>query len=253
MSMFSGLAEIRDTVHLNAFYFVHTVNLGDLAQQIKPGQFFELKPSIPSQHRLRKPFSVYGVQSPEISFMIRKTGPATEQFSLLKPGDRLDIIGPLGNSFPIEPGKQALLVSGGIGYPPLSLLKKELLKAGNQVWWMHGGRTKDDIFPADAIWTDDGSAGQTGFVTDGLLDYLQSHNPDVVYACGPKPMLKTCAGIAFEHRIPLFVSLEEYMACGIGVCHGCAVKVKSDNSIGVDCKTVCKDGPVFNADEIIWE
>jgi len=251
--MINKILEIQSTQHLNPLYFVHSVNLGPLASEIKPGQFFELKNPEFNHPMLRKPISVYNVQDESVSFMIKRLGKGTEQVALLKAGDKLDLLGPLGNSFPVTDGKNALLVSGGIGYPPLYFLKKHLEQAGKQVYWLHGGRTKEDIFPADEIRTDDGSVGNKGFVTDGLIDYLKNYKPDVIYACGPKPMLKTCAEIASKHAIPLYVSLEEYMACGIGVCHGCAVKVKSANAIGVDYKTVCKDGPVFNAEDIIWE
>lgn len=251
--MINQLVEIQKTQHLNMLYFVHTVLLGPLAKEIMPGQFFELKNPAFTHPMLRKPISVYDVDGESVSFMIKKLGKGTEQLALLKSGGTIDLLGPLGNSFLIDDSKNVLLISGGIGYPPLYYLKKNLLRARKQVWWIHGGRSKEDIFPADEIWTDDGSAGNKGFVTDGMPDYLNKHQPEVIYACGPKPMLKTSAAIALKHGIPLYVSLEEYMACGIGVCHGCAVKVKADNAIGVDYKTVCKDGPVFDANEIIWD
>lgn len=251
--MINQLVEIKETQHLNSLYFVHTVHLGSLAADIKPGQFFELKNPAFTHPMLRKPISVYDVQDETVSFMIKRLGKGTEQLSLLTKGDKIDILGPLGNFFPIIDGENALLVSGGIGYPPLFFLKKYLEKAGKQIYWLHGGRTREDIFPADEIRTDDGSMGRPGFVTDGLIEYLYESKPDVIYACGPKAMLKACAEINFKHGIPLYVSLEEYMACGIGVCHGCAVKVKSDSPIGVDYKTVCKDGPVFDTREIVWE
>jgi dihydroorotate dehydrogenase electron transfer subunit len=251
--MINKILEIKETQHLNSFYFVHTVHWGPLVREIKPGQFFELKNPELTHPMLRKPISVYDVQSETVSFMIKRLGKGTEQLALLKAGDKLDLLGPLGNTFPLVKGDKAVLVSGGIGYPPLFFLKKQLIGSGKQVYWLQGGRSKDDIFPADEIWTDDGSAGKTGFVTDGLLDYLKGNQTDVIYACGPKPMLKACADIAAKHNIPIYVSLEEYMACGIGVCHGCAVKVKADNAIGVDYKTVCKDGPVFDAREVIWD
>ena len=251
--MFNRIFELTSIEHLNQLYFTLSVDIGEAATDIKPGQFFELKRPYYSHPMLRKPISVYDVQDNTVFFMVKQLGKATEQFSQMQPGDKLDLLGPLGNTFPLVKGEKAVLVSGGIGYPPLFFLKKQLAAAGKHVYWLQGGRTKDDIFPADEIWTDDGSAGKAGYVTDGLLDYLKGNKPDVIYACGPKPMLKACADIAAKHNIPLYVSLEEYMACGIGVCHGCAVKVKADNAIGVDYKTVCKDGPVFAAREVVWE
>lgn len=251
--MFKLIQKINSIEQLNESYYVFSVDIGESVKDIKAGQFFELKRPECSYPMLYKPISVYDVQGTLVSFMIKKLGKATQQFAEMKPGDKLDIIGPLGNGFSIAEGNKALLVSGGIGYPPLYYLKTQLEQAGKTIYWLHGGQTSIDIFPADEIWTDDGTAGHKGFVTEGLINYLQLNKPDVIYACGPKAMLKDCSDIASKHNIPLFVSLEEYMACGIGVCHGCAVKVKIDNSIGVTYKTVCKDGPVFDAKDIIWE
>jgi dihydroorotate dehydrogenase electron transfer subunit len=251
--MFNRVQPILSIEHLNSAYFIIRLDIGEAAIEVKPGHFFELKNPKFRHPLLRKPISVYDEQDETLSFMIKRLGKGTEQLSQLQKGDEIDLLGPLGNSFPAIDGINAVLVSGGIGYPPLFFLKKQLLQAGKQVWWLHGGRGKEDVFPADEIWTDAGSIGHAGFVTKGLAEYLKQAKPDVIYACGPKPMLKTCAEIASKHAIPLYVSLEEYMACGIGVCHGCAVKVKADNAIGVDYKTVCKDGPVFNAKEIVWE
>jgi len=251
--MFYGIIKINSVEHLNESYFIVTLDIGKYAEGIKAGQFFELKIPECCYPMLRKPISVYDAQGNTVSFMIKKLGKATQQFAELKAGEELDIIGPLGNSFPITNIEKAVLISGGIGYPPLYFLKKQMEKVGKKVYWLHGGQSSKDIYPADEIWTDDGSAGEKGFVIDGLINYVTKQKPDIIYACGPKEMLKACSQIAEQHNVPLYVSLEEYMACGIGVCYGCAVKVKSDNSIGVTYKTVCKDGPVFDAKEVVWE
>lgn len=250
--MFNRILKIKDIQHLNDYYFVLCVDIGEPAREVKPGQFFELKRPDQLFPMLRKPISVYDIQGSMVFLMVKQVGKGTELLAKLQPGSDLDVLGPCGNSFPVNSGQKAVLVSGGIGYPPLFLLKQELGKADNSVYWLHGGRSRIDIFHADEIWTDDGSARHQGFVTEGLFKYLEHNQPDIIYACGPRQMLKTCHQVAIQYDIPLYVSLEEYMACGIGVCHGCAVKVKSDNGIGVTYKTVCKDGPVFNADEIIW-
>jgi dihydroorotate dehydrogenase electron transfer subunit len=239
--------------HLNDAYFVIKVDLGTHEYELKPGQFFELKNPQVSTPMLKKPISVYDAQAGVVSFMIKRIGKGTELLSQLQAGELLEIMGPLGNSFPVKDVQKAVLVSGGIGYPPLSFLKQELTKAGISIYFMHGGQSALDTFPADEIWTDDGSVGNKGFVTEGLIDSFQTHKADIVYACGPKAMLKHLSTLCAEFEIPLYVSLEEYMACGIGVCHGCAVKVKTDNAIGVTYKTVCKDGPVFDSREIVWE
>jgi dihydroorotate dehydrogenase electron transfer subunit len=251
--MYNKILPIKDIRHQNDSYFVIEFDLGKASNDILPGQFFEMKKAGAVSPLLRKPISVYDVQGDMVSFMVKRIGKATEQLSEMQAGNSLDILGPLGNGFPLPEGNKAVLVSGGIGYPPLFYLKKQLTKMGKTVYWLHGGRCGEDIFPADEIWTDDGSCGSKGFVSEGLKAYLEKNKPDVIYACGPQPMLKACAKLAAKHYVTLYVSLEEYMACGIGVCHGCAVKVKSDSDIGVTYKTVCKDGPVFDAKEVVWE
>jgi dihydroorotate dehydrogenase electron transfer subunit len=251
--MFNRILKVQSLEHLNDSYFVIGIHLDSDAQDILPGQFFELKNPAFSHPMLRKPISVYDVQGNTVFFMVKKLGKGTEQLSLLKAGDNLDLLGPLGNGFPLTEGSKALLVSGGIGYPPMLYLKKQLEAAGKSVYWIHGGRCEEDVFPADETWTDDGSCGKRGFVSEGLTAYLEQERPDSIYACGPQLMLKACHQITAKHNITLYVSLEEYMACGIGVCHGCAVKVKADSDIGVTYKTVCKDGPVFDSREIVWE
>jgi len=251
--MFKQVFPLESIRHLNEKYFLLGIDLGEAASDLQPGQFFELKRPDCPHPLLHKPFSIYDVQSGKVYFMIKRLGHATEQFAQMHSGNLLDLIGPLGNAFPFPQGEKALLVSGGSGYPPLFFLQKKLLSAGKKVHWLHGGRGKDDVFSADKIWTEDGSAGNLGYVTDGLLDYLKTDSADVIYACGPKPMLKTCAQIASERNLPLYVSLEAYMACGVGVCHGCAVQVKTDTDIGITYQTVCQDGPVFNAKELVWD
>ncbi len=230
---------------LNRDYAVLKVRDRDLAVDCRPGMFFELKAAVESQRRkLFKPISVYAVDEEKISFLVKEVGEGTQTIIDLREGDYLHLIGPLGNAFPVVEGKSVLLVSGGVGYPPLAYLK-EVLAASNQITLLHGGACQSDVFPCDVVYTDDGSMGKPGFVTEGVKSFLEEENPDIVYSCGPVPMLKAVA--ALVRPVPHFVSLEAYMACGVGVCYGCAVPV------GEDYQRVCKDGPVFAADLIRWE
>jgi dihydroorotate dehydrogenase electron transfer subunit len=251
--MINEFIMIKNVEHLNEMYFIISIEVGEVAQAVKAGQFFQIKPAYNSSTMLRKPISVYDVNGTDVKLMIKNLGKGTNQLATLKTGDMLDVIGPLGNGFPLLYNKKAILVSGGIGYPPLFFLEKKLREQNCKIYWLHGGQTVDDIFPADEMWTDDGSLGNRGYVTKGLDGYLVKQKSDVIYACGPQPMLKACHKIAEEHKVPLYVSLEEYMACGIGVCHGCAVAVKPSGSEGYTYKNVCKDGPVFKSDEIVWD
>ncbi len=246
--MFQKILKIEKHERLNDSYFILWIKDNELASQTCPGQFYELK--IPDSTGLRKPISVYDVEKDFIGFFIKVLGKGTTSLSRLVKGDNLDLIGPLGVSFPIVTQKKIALVSGGIGYPPLWYLRKKLHKK-NDVYWLHGGNSKADVFPCDEIWTMDGSMGNHGFVTTGLETLLKYGQFDLAFSCGPEPMLINCAKVCKSYDVRLIVSMEAYMACGIGVCHGCVVPTGTRES--VIYKTVCKDGAVFDADNICWE
>jgi len=224
----------------------------------RPGQFYEIRAlaslknasNVNKIPKLFKPISIYDNQGGRIGFMIKKVGEGTIALSKLRAGDMLELIGPAGNGFPIYRGKRILLISGGIGYPPMWYLQKELINH-NQLYWMHGGAKQGDIFPCDEIWTDDGSIGRKGRVCDGMAANISKNEIDIVYSCGPLPMLAEASRITNELEIEHYCSLESYMACGIGVCHGCAVPIGSKEAW--DYKRVCKEGPVFKAEEVRWE
>ncbi len=232
---------------INASYFELWFASREMVQQLAPGQFFEIMR--PESDRLRIPISCYDVEGDEIGLMIKIIGDGTLDLSTLCEGDMLDVMGPLGNRFTKPQEAKILLVSGGIGYPPMYSLKKALT-AGNEIKWLHGGRCKDDAFPCDAIYTDDGSAGQKGFVTIGVEDELAGGGYDWLYCCGPEPLLKRCAELAKQYGVRCELSLEAYMACGIGVCYGCAVAIREGDEVVY--KTVCKDGPVFDSEVVVW-
>jgi dihydroorotate dehydrogenase electron transfer subunit len=216
-----------------------------------PGQFYQLKPQNSGNHLLFTPVSIYDRNASQLSFLIKIIGPKTRNLSNLRAGDELNSIGPLGKPFKLVENRKVLLISGGIGYAPLRLLQRELLSKNNAVTWLHGGRSESDVFPADIVYTDDGSVGKIGFVTLELDRYLKELQPDMIYVCGPKEMMKNVYLHTVRSNIPTEFSLEEYMACGIGVCFGCAVAIKEQQK--VVHKTVCKDGPVFKGDEIEWD
>ncbi len=229
-------------------YFVLTISETDLAQKSVAGQFYNLGYSSGEIPRLKKPISIYDINGDEISFMIKRIGKGTSELSKLRPGDEIKILGPLGNGFPLLKDKKVLLISGGVGYPPMVHLKKELKDC--VAIHLHGGRTKTDIFPCDIAYTEDGSFGKKGFVTKDLDFIIRENEIDLIYTCGPDVMMKAVGKIAKDNGIECYLSLEEYMACGIGACYGCAVRIKADNSDGFVNKRVCKDGPVFEINEL---
>lgn len=235
---------------LNQNYYVLEVNAPAIASSALPGQFCQILPVHFTMPMLRIPISIYDVEGKAVKFMIKVVGQGTSLLSQLQRSDMIDIIGPLGNGFQYKNMKRAVLVSGGVGYAPLAFLKTNL--ANIETHWLHGGTCKDDTFPCDDTYTNDGSLGSRGFVTDGLKKYLSHNKTDMIYACGPKAMLATCVSIAKEHQTPIQVSMEEYMACGIGVCYGCVIPVVRLNDNNPLYKRVCKDGPIFNGYEVDW-
>lgn len=229
---------------INRDYLRISVAAPDLASLCRPGMFFELKAGLPSQtKRLFKPVSVFAAHDGEIAFLIKVVGPGTRALAELQLGEPLLLTGPLGNSFPLVRGRKALLVSGGIGYPPLAWLKL-VLAADNRVVHIHGGSCAEDVFPCDLAYTLDGSAGNRGPVTLDIPDFIRTEDFDIVYSCGPLPMLKALQACVGD--LPHYASLEAYMACGLGACHGCAVPA------GEGWQRVCKEGPVFEAAKIRW-
>ena len=250
MNMEQYKTYLTEVKHHNNRYFFLGIN-GDIETlNAKPGQFFQLKIPNSDSALLRLPISIHSIQNQNLEFMIKKIGYGTECLSKLKSGEIIDLIGPLGNGFELTSERKCLLVSGGIGYAPLFYLKQKLMGNKNEVTWLHGGRDKNEVFEADLIYTDDGSKGRKGFVTEGLKDILSRSDFDMIYCCGPEIMMEKCVRISEKFKIDIQVSLEEYMACGIGACYGCVVPIKEGKKLKY--KRVCKDGPIFWGNQVVW-
>lgn len=226
------------------------------AAEPKPGQFLHI---LCGDKTLRRPISVcdYNPGSHTVRLVFQVKGEGTRWLSDCVPGEYLDILGPLGNGFPIEKaGARPLLVGGGIGVPPLLYCAKSNPGSADAAL---GFRSKDNVILLDdfrsvcsdvTLTTDDGTAGRRGFVTDAVREKLASGGYTSVLACGPAPMLSRVAAVAAEYGTECFVSLEERMGCGVGACLVCACKIKTAD--GETYKHVCKDGPVFNAREVVF-
>ncbi len=260
------------------------------AQAVRPGQFVMLKASRGHDPLLRRPFGIYNVIGAKpgsalkgrgIEVLYRVVGRGTEILSTRKPGESVDVLGPLGNGFPSISGKsKIIIVAGGMGIAPLNLLAKTLNppyppldKGGIGGVFLFGARDKAQSALAKGLKgikckvklsTEDGSAGKKGLVTGLLMEEVSTDS--VIYACGPAGMLKAVAKIALEAEVECHVSLERAMACGMGACLGCAVKSAGGHLIppllkgglrGVEenktYKMVCSDGPVFNSLDIDWD
>ena len=232
----------------------------ELAANTKPGQFvmIQVRPGI--DPLLRRPFSVCGIDEESFMVLYRVVGKGTQIMTSIQPGETLPVLGPLGKGF-LAPDEDSLpvLMAGGIGAAPLFFLAQSL--RARKVEFLMGFRTAQEIIRSDyfkgpgcnvSIATDDGTEGHSGFVTELLPSILEANKGLSVclFACGPRPMLKELAETAMTQGIPCQVSLESAMACGFGVCQGCAVKASPEESRTYHY--VCQNGPVFDVDAIDW-
>ena len=229
--------------------------------EIVPGQFISIKVD-PLATVLRRPFSIFDIRGQELFVFYKAVGTGTCLLAEKKPGDSIDVLEVLGHGFSQSAEEDSLaLAGGGIGIAPLFLLAKRLRGKGKQVSVYLGAQTADGIFWEEefrdmgcqvCVTTDDGSRNICGNICCGLEPDCVKNNFQRIYACGPQAMCRSVVQVAGKAGIICEVSLEEMMGCGFGVCLGCAVKVKSKGN-GPAYKMVCKDGPVFDANEIEWE
>lgn len=240
-------------------YRVLVLRAPSIAAGIRPGQFLDLAVE---GCLLRRPLSVY-LSDPDagtVSVAFDAIGPGTRCLAARVPGDVLSVVGPLGHGFdpPEGPGAD-LVVGGGYGAAALSSLAAALDARGSQVHAVLGGRTAERVFADDvlagacasiAVLTDDGSAGARGVVTDPLPALIERFSPRGVYACGPMPMLEAVAALCARAGVPSQLAVEEFMACGIGVCWTCVLPVRVDGS--VKRLRSCTEGPVFEGARIAW-
>lgn len=220
------------------------------ADKAKPGQFISVYTNDAGK-LLPRPISICEIAEGMLRIVYRVAGAGTAEFSEYKAGDSITILGPLGNGFPLEE-KKAFLIGGGIGVPPMLELAKQL-NCEKQI--VVGYR--DELFLNEElekqgslyIATEDGSTGTKGNVMDAIREH--GLTADVIYACGPKPMLRAIKAYAEEYHITAWISMEERMACGVGACLGCVCQTKDvDEHSQVHNKRICKDGPVFDAKEV---
>lgn len=224
----------------------------EIAAHAKAGQFVSVYCKEGSR-LLPRPISICEIDAKDgaIRLVYRVAGKGTEEFSKMSTGMQLKIVGPLGNGFP-KKKKKAFLIGGGIGIPPMLELAKELdcekqivLGFRDELFLMDEFRTQGNVYVA----TEDGSAGTEGNVLDAIRE--NGLEADIIYACGPLPMLRALKAYAAEKQIECWISMEERMACGIGACLACVCKSKEkDAHSHVNNKRVCKEGPVFRAEEV---
>jgi dihydroorotate dehydrogenase electron transfer subunit len=272
--MIHAAVEVLENVRLARDTYRIRLRSPEIASLVRPGQFFMLRLPKTSDPLLGRQFALYdtvldeGGRSVAIDVVYLVVGKMTAKLPHVRPGDAVEVWGPLGNGFDDLDGvSQVALVAGGIGQTPFLAYVRQLLgtrayggrtakRTVERVSFFYGVRTADlaagveDFRAAGAevhLSSDDGSIGEPGFVTQLLA---KRGRPDHVVGCGPEPMLRALTGLAAGWGVPCQVSLETPMACGVGVCFSCVVKVKTDD--GGDYARCCVAGPVFDASKIEW-
>lgn len=242
-------------------YMKMHVEAPEIASTFRPGQFVMVRVSDSTDPLLRRPLGISRrVGSDSFEMIYKVVGRGTTFMAGLESGAVLRIAGPLGNGFEIEDADLHVLVAGGCGVPPLIALADMLEEKNKNALFLFGGASRDDLPCLDyveeykfdkRVYTEDGSYGKKGLVTGGLKNLLDKSVG--VYACGPAGMLKAVSGAARKAGAACQVSLEERMACGIGACMGCAVKIKSPGR-EASYQRVCTEGPVFHSkgSRVIW-
>lgn len=227
-----------------------------IASSARPGQFVMIGYGLEDAgiSLLPRPFSVgWRAEDGRIGILLRVYGAGTRRMAGLREGDRLLLLGPLGRGFRLRPDRPPVCVAGGVGLAPFLFLAGEARASGLEPRLLYGERTAEHVFdpglierlaggPAE-VWTEDGGLGRRGLVLEGI----DADEDPFLLACGPTPMLRAVARLARDGGLPLQVSVEEYMACGVGTCQGCVVR-------GADGRWIksCLEGPVFDAGRLDW-
>jgi len=246
---------------LNEKYYLLEIKCEEFVREAKVGQFIMIN----TRHQdythdplLRRPLGIADVRGDRFSLVYMVVGKGTKLLSELSAGSTISFSAPLGSTFTLVKKQRTALVAGGIGIAPVYWLAKTLKETGCVVDLYYGGRTMDDVVLLEElkentdhliVTTDDGSAGIKGFVTEPFRENILSY--DMVYACGPKGMLRTVSEIAVSSDVDVEVSLDERMACGLGACLGCIIYVKDGDKVVQ--KRCCVEGPVFDGSKVIWD
>jgi len=248
---------IIENKHITKNYYLMQLESADIAQQAKPGNFVMIAASKTFEPLLKRPFGILDVTPPALRFYYENVGKGTKIMADLKAGDTVNVVGPLGNSFPAMENKNILMVGGGRGIAPLYFAVGHYAR-NNNVHLIYGAKSKDDLNLLEEIdqlplknvflYTDDGSAGKKGFVTSDILNIIKDHQIQVSVSCGPDAMFESLHHTIGNVGIENYVSMEAMMGCGFGICYSCAVK-----TVNGGYNKVCSDGPVFRMEDIAWE
>ncbi len=272
--MYDRRLAIESVAHVGSGQFILGFECPEIAAQCRPGHFVMISAAESIDPMLRRPMAIYRVlrdasNTPYgFTLLIEVVGCGTALLEKKSIGDHLEVLGPLGVPFSLptkdEASGEHLLVMGGVGSAPFPLVAEELLKSGHRVRAFVGARTAEALLCVDdfrelgvpvEVATDDGSEGFHGYVVHPLQGYLESEDPAnaVLYACGPTPMMRAVHEIAIIRNLPLQVSFEAPMACGIGVCLSCVVRVDAGDYGDWRYVRCCREGPVFDSRRLVWQ
>jgi dihydroorotate dehydrogenase electron transfer subunit len=263
MTMFQEDAEVLDHVEIQGGYNLLVMRSPAIAPAVKPGQFVHVLVPHLGESILRRPFSVFRAENDQLAILYKAVGKGTRTLAYLHRGEKLSLIGPLGRGYPeLSNGNFPLLVAGGYGMAALYLLARSLPLKGIAFF---GGRSATDILCVNEfealgwkvlVTTEDGSLGERGKVTEALDAWSASEGAKLspeMFVCGPSGMLKAVASRGLQHGWPTWTSADNNMGCGVGACLTCVLKVHDDSSEGWSWARACREGPVFNAKEVVWE
>lgn len=255
-------AKLLKKEELKPGIFKFSVQADEIVNTAKPGNFIEIRVNDDIEPFLRRPISIYNMDKEKgiLEFIFQVKGKGTTILAKRNEGECIDIVGPLGfGTFKYSSYENLAIIGGGIGVFPLYELAKNAKNENKNVNTYLGFRNKDLVVLENeftqvssqlTITTDDGSYSQKGFAIDFLKKDIEAGKIDSIYACGPLPMLRAVRELALEKNIPCQISLEERMACGLGVCLGCAVKTAKSPKEAPEYWHVCKAGPVFQAKDV---
>ena len=255
-------AKLLKKEELKPGIFKFAVQADEIIKTAKPGNFIEIRVNDDIEPFLRRPISIHKMDKENgvLEFIFQEKGKGTKILSSRKEGELIDIIGPLGfGTFKYSSYQNLAIIGGGIGVFPLYELAKCAKQENKNINTYLGFRNKELVVLENEfknvsnnliITTDDGSYAEKGFAIDFLKKDIEEGKIDSIYACGPLPMLRAVRELALEKNIPCQISLEEKMACGLGVCLGCAVKTAASHKETPEYWHVCKAGPVFQAKDV---
>lgn len=255
-------AKLLEKEELKPGIFKFSVQADEIVNTARPGNFIEIRVNDDIEPFLRRPISIYNMDKEKgiLEFIFQVKGKGTTILAKRNEGEAIDIVGPLGfGTFKYSSYENLAIIGGGIGVFPLYELAKSAKNENKNVNTYLGFRNKDLVVLENefkqvsnqlTITTDDGSYSQKGFAIDFLKKDIEAGKIDSIYACGPLPMLRAVRELALEKNIPCQISLEERMACGLGVCLGCAVKTAKSSKEAPEYWHVCKAGPVFQAKDV---